>query len=183
MSYNVYFGYLALMLNHKLDNGYKKSLYPINSRLEDRIKEFLQLELPMIQVLNKNHSHFQILKIIYRHQHHFSPKYFGTSSKGRFGRQVELGAFWRGYSKVKPPIFQNWAIWLGQNYQVQETKEELLGRITQKINLKRRDYQARTGLFKNLFFKENSYFKLKLLGRKALLGDFVGILDRRMELA
>jgi len=40
MSYNVYFGYLALLLNHKLDNGFKKSLYPISSRLEDRRKEF-----------------------------------------------------------------------------------------------------------------------------------------------
>jgi len=40
MSYNVYFGYLALLLNHKLDRGYKKSLYPISSRLEDRRREF-----------------------------------------------------------------------------------------------------------------------------------------------
>ncbi len=39
-SYNVYFGYLSLMLNHKLDNGYKKVLYPISSSLEERKKEF-----------------------------------------------------------------------------------------------------------------------------------------------
>ena len=39
-SYNVYFGYLALMLNHKLDKGYKKVLYPISSSLKDREEEF-----------------------------------------------------------------------------------------------------------------------------------------------
>jgi hypothetical protein len=39
-SYNVYFGYLALMLNHKLDNGFKKELYPISNSIKDREDEF-----------------------------------------------------------------------------------------------------------------------------------------------
>ena len=44
-SYNVYFGYLALMLNHKLDNGYKKVLYPISSSLKEREEEFSLLKV------------------------------------------------------------------------------------------------------------------------------------------
>ncbi|HHH51307.1 MAG TPA: hypothetical protein ENK76_02930, partial [Campylobacterales bacterium] len=39
-SYNVYFGYLALMLNHKLDHGFKKELYPISNSIKDRENEF-----------------------------------------------------------------------------------------------------------------------------------------------
>jgi len=45
MSYNVYFGYLALLLNHKLDNGFRKTLYPISNELKDREQEFPLLKV------------------------------------------------------------------------------------------------------------------------------------------
>ncbi len=44
-SYNVYFGYLALLLNHKLDRGFKKVLYPISNSIKDREKEFSLLKV------------------------------------------------------------------------------------------------------------------------------------------
>ena len=47
-SYNVYFGYLALLLNHKLDNGFKKSLYPISNDKSQREREF-----PLLAVANR----------------------------------------------------------------------------------------------------------------------------------
>ncbi len=45
MSYNVYFGYLALLLNHKLDRGFKKMLLPITNSLKDREEEFTLLKV------------------------------------------------------------------------------------------------------------------------------------------
>lgn len=47
-SYNVYFGYLSLLLNHKLDNGFKKELYPISNDKAQREKEF-----PLLAVANQ----------------------------------------------------------------------------------------------------------------------------------
>lgn len=44
-SYNVYFGYLALLLNHKLDRGFKKVLLPINNSLKDRERDFSLLKV------------------------------------------------------------------------------------------------------------------------------------------
>ncbi len=44
-SYNVYFGYLALLLNHKLDRGFKKVLLPINNSLKDRERDFPLLKV------------------------------------------------------------------------------------------------------------------------------------------
>ena len=44
-SYNVYFGYLALLLNHKLDRGFKKELYPISNDIKDRESEFYLLKV------------------------------------------------------------------------------------------------------------------------------------------
>ena len=44
-SYNVYFGYLALLLNHKLDRGFKKVLLPINNSLKDRERDFYLLKV------------------------------------------------------------------------------------------------------------------------------------------
>jgi len=79
MSYNVYFGYLALMLNHKLDNGYKKSLYPINSRLEDRIKEFPLVGVANDLGFNKNIVISKSKNIIAPPS--LFPKYFGLSKE------------------------------------------------------------------------------------------------------
>ena len=47
-SYNVYFGYLSLLLNHKLDNGFRKELYPISRDKSEREKEF-----PLLAVANQ----------------------------------------------------------------------------------------------------------------------------------
>ena len=47
-SYNVYFGYLSLLLNHKLDKGFKKELYPISKDKSEREKEF-----PLLRVANE----------------------------------------------------------------------------------------------------------------------------------
>jgi len=47
-SYNVYFGYLSLLLNHKLDKGFKKELYPISKDKREREKEF-----PLLAVANQ----------------------------------------------------------------------------------------------------------------------------------
>jgi len=44
-SYNVYFGYLALLLNHKLDHGFKKELYPISNSIKDRENEFTLMKV------------------------------------------------------------------------------------------------------------------------------------------
>jgi cell division protein FtsI/penicillin-binding protein 2 len=44
-SYNVYFGYLALLLNHKLDKGFKKVLLPISNSITDREQEFSLLKV------------------------------------------------------------------------------------------------------------------------------------------
>ena len=47
-SYNVYFGYLSLLLNHKLDKGFKKELYPISHDKTQKEKEF-----PLLRVANE----------------------------------------------------------------------------------------------------------------------------------
>ena len=47
-SYNVYFGYLSLLLNHKLDGGFKKELYPISNDKHQRAKEF-----PLLDIANQ----------------------------------------------------------------------------------------------------------------------------------
>jgi peptidoglycan glycosyltransferase len=47
-SYNVYFGYLALLLNHKLDNGFRKELYPISND-----KNIQESEFPLLRVANE----------------------------------------------------------------------------------------------------------------------------------
>ncbi len=44
-SYNVYFGYLALLLNHKLDKGFRKVLLPIDNSLKDRERNFYLLSV------------------------------------------------------------------------------------------------------------------------------------------
>jgi len=47
-SYNVYFSYLSLLLNHKLDKGFKKELYPISHDKAQKEKEF-----PLLRVANE----------------------------------------------------------------------------------------------------------------------------------
>ena len=47
-SYNVYFGYLSLLLNHKLDKGFKKELYPISHDKAQKEREF-----PLLRVANE----------------------------------------------------------------------------------------------------------------------------------
>jgi len=79
MSYNVYFGYLALLLNHKLDRGYKKSLYPISSRLEDRRREFSLVGVADDLGFNKKLVISKSKNIIAPPS--LFPKYFGLSKE------------------------------------------------------------------------------------------------------
>jgi len=79
MSYNVYFGYLALLLNHKLDRGYKKSLYPISSRLEDRRREFALVAVADDLGFNKKLIISKSKNIVAPPS--IFPKYFGLSKE------------------------------------------------------------------------------------------------------